>query len=337
LLQHVGANHTVISSPIYPPRSPIPTPAHILTVIFEDNMPSSLANDARPALLKSNDDEMDSNVVSSWPLAEPPPHWWQDQIDFRIPLPKISRHRDEHATMFPPGSLFDPEGLDGPPSSTSAFDFPFDLTPSQALVGMMADLPDIPSILDSVTHVVGLPRICDLSGNTSSTVTVHPSGSNDDTTLVDTGVNMCVTGMVELLVDVVKISPLPISVAVHGAGVSLDDCCTHQGLLPLTMVDGSIYYQICFYCKNIVETIIFSQAIVAGSNLCATWQQTGHKDGSPGILCFLSDSGLATMSPRLCIPAGFRQNPGTELGFRHFEKQECVPSLTGTSTYLCTK
>jgi hypothetical protein len=40
---------------------------------------------------------------------------------------------------------------------------------------------------------------------------------------------------------------------------------------------------------------------------------------------------------RFCIPTGFCRNPGTELGFWHFEKPERVPSLTGTSTYLCTK
>jgi hypothetical protein len=158
--------------------------------------------------------------------------------------------------MFPPGSLFDPEGLHSPPSSTSAFDFPFDSTSAQALVRMIADLSDLPSILDSVTHVVGLLCVCGLSGDVLSTVTVRPFGSNNNMTLVDTGANICITGMLESLVDVVKIPPLPISVAVHSAGVSLDDCCTHQGLLPLTMVDGSIYCQTCFYCKSIVETII---------------------------------------------------------------------------------
>ncbi len=45
---------------------------------------------------------------------------------------------------------------------------------------------------------------------------------------------------------------------------------------------------------------------------------------------------VATVA-RLCIPAGLRRNPGKELGFRHFEKPECIPFLTGTITYLCTK
>ncbi len=57
-----------------------------------------------------------------------------------------------------------------------------------------------------------------------------------------------------------------------------------------------MYYQTYFYCKNIVETIISPQAIIAASDLFVTWQQPGHKDGSPGDLRFFSDSGLASMS-----------------------------------------
>jgi hypothetical protein len=198
--------------------------------------------------------------------------------------------------MFPPGSLFDPDELAWPPSPTTLFGFPLDPTSDQAFAGMVAELPDLPNTMDSIMHVVGLPRVCGLSGDSMTLVTIRSSGSAYDSTLVDTGANICVTGMLDLLVDVVVIPPLPILVAVHGAGVSLDDCCTHCGLLPLPLNDGSIYYQTCFYCKNIVETIISSQAIVAGSDLYVTWQQTGHKDVLPGCLHFLSDSGLASMS-----------------------------------------
>ncbi len=35
---------------------------------------------------------------------------------------------------------------------------------------------------------------------------------------------------------------------------------------------------------------------MAVSDIFVTWQQTGHKDGSPGRLYFFSDSGLASMS-----------------------------------------
>jgi hypothetical protein len=262
------------------------------SVLFVDGTRFMLDNGADTSQLFPLDDA----ATSLWPPTKLPPLWWQGQIDFHLPLPKVSRCRDNIDIMFPPGSLFDPDELAWPPSPTTPFGFPFDPTSDQAFAGMVAELPDLPNTIDSVMHVVGLPRVCGLSGNSMTLVTIRSSGLAYDSTLVDTGANICVTGMLDLLVDVVVIPPLPILVAVHGAGVSLDDCCTHCGLLPLPLNDGSIYYQTCFYCKNIVETIISSQAIVAGSDLYVTWQQTGHRDVLPGCLHFFSDSGLASMS-----------------------------------------
>jgi hypothetical protein len=99
-------------------------------------------------------------------------------------------------------------------------------------------------------------------------------------------------GVLDLLIDVEPIDPLPISVATVGGTVSKDDCCTKKGLLPLTLDDGSIYYQPCFYCKNAVDTIVSPQAIFAASDVLVRWMQTGHKDGSPGQVRFESESGL---------------------------------------------
>jgi hypothetical protein len=197
--------------------------------------------------------------------------------------------------MFPLGSLFDPDDHAWPPSPTTPLAFPFNYGSDQTLDELLADLPDSPSTMDSVTHIVGIPRVCGLSGDVSTTVTVKQTGVRNYLTLVDMGANICIVGSLDSLVDMVVIPPLPISVVVHVAGVSLNDCCSHRGLLPLPMEDGTVYYQACFYCKNIVEIIISPQAIVAGSNLYTTWQQTEHKDGSPGRLCFFSNSGLAAM------------------------------------------
>ncbi len=77
---------------------------------------------------------------------------------------------------------------------------------------------------------------------------------------MDGGANIFLTGVLDLLVDVVSIAPLPILVATKAGTVSLDDCCTKRGLLPLTLADGSIYYQPCYYCKNAVETIVIKMA-----------------------------------------------------------------------------
>jgi hypothetical protein len=74
--------------------------------------------------------------------------------------------------------------------------------------------------------------------------------------MVDGGSNICVTGDIGLLLDIVDIEPFAISVALEGAPSSYDDCITKQGLLPLTLTDGSTYYQTCFYCANIVDPLV---------------------------------------------------------------------------------
>ena len=102
-----------------------------------------------------------------------------------------------------------------------------------------------------------------------------------------------------LLVEVVSIAPLPILVATKNGDISLDDCCTKRGLLPSTLADGTVYYQPCYYCKNAVETIISPQAILVASDVLIRWTQTGHKDGSPGTICFDSDSGLYSIAMSL--------------------------------------
>jgi hypothetical protein len=114
--------------------------------------------------------------------------------------------------------------------------------------------------------------------------------------LIDGRANICITGLLDLLVEVVSIPPLPISVATMAGGISMDDCCTKKGFLPLTMDNRSSYYQPCYYCKNAVETIISLQAILAASDVLMRWTQTGHKDGSLGTIQFDSDSGLLSMT-----------------------------------------
>ena len=116
---------------------------------------------------------------------------------------------------------------------------------------------------------------------------------------MDGGANICLTGVLDLLVEVVLIAPLPILVATKAGEILLDDCCTKRGLLPLTLADGSIYYQPCYYCKNAVETIISPQAILAACEVLVRWTQTGHRDGSPGTIRFDSDSGLYSISMTL--------------------------------------
>lgn len=146
--------------------------------------------------------------------------------------------------------------------------------------------------MDSATRVVGSPRVFGLNHDSSSYIQVR----HTSTSLMDAGVNICLTGDLNLLVDVVNIPPLPILVAVQGVSPSLNDCCTKQGYLPLQLSDGSTHWQLCFYCKNAMETIILPQAILENSDVFYSWTQTGFKHGRPGQICFDSHDGLLTMT-----------------------------------------
>jgi hypothetical protein len=117
-----------------------------------------------------------------------------------------------------------------------------------------------------------------------------------DWSLMDAGANICLTSDISLLADPVPISPLPITISRYGEGSSsYDDCCTQMGYLPLTLTDGSIHWQKCFYSANAVKTIISPQAILTTSDLFASWTMTGYKDSCPGAIRFDSHDGLMHM------------------------------------------
>jgi hypothetical protein len=114
--------------------------------------------------------------------------------------------------------------------------------------------------------------------------------------MVDSGSNVCVTRNLGGLLDVVDIKPTTISVTLEGAPASYDDCITKRGLLPLSLSDGTTYYQTCFYCANMVETMILPAAILASSDVFCSWTQEGFKDPAlPGSLQFTNHDGLVSM------------------------------------------
>jgi hypothetical protein len=145
--------------------------------------------------------------------------------------------------------------------------------------------------LDSVIWVVAWPRVFGIKQDSRSMVMLK-----SDWTLMDAGANIFLTGDISLLADAVTISLLPITVALHGDGPSsFDDCCTQMGYLPLTLTDGSIHWQQCFYSANAVKTIISPQAILATTNVFASWTMTGYRGSRPGAICFDSRDGFLSM------------------------------------------
>jgi hypothetical protein len=126
---------------------------------------------------------------------------------------------------------------------------------------------------------------------------------------MDAGANICLTGDLEILADVVDITPLPITVALNGNGSSVDDCCTKQGFIPLALSDGTIHWQLCCYSANAVETIISPQAILNSSDIFASWTMTGYKDTRPGAIRFDSHDGFLNMIINLVYRDGLYYCP----------------------------
>jgi len=190
------------------------------------------------------------------PPAEPPPA--------PPPLPLNT----DSCSVTPQGSIFDTiTRLPFPTSATINLANLSDLTVDQATFN--AYTPP----RGSVIHIRCRPCIFGLRRDSASAVVAK---------LIDGGANICVTGDLSTLVNVEEIPPMPISVAIAGDDISSDDCCTKRGYTPLTLDDGNLYWQICYYYANVVETIISPQAVIATSNVFTSWTQTGYNDGRPG-------------------------------------------------------
>ncbi len=222
-------------------------------------------------------------------------------VEYRVPLEKGRPLTDEGDGYFiPPGSSADPSILIWPASPTTPFEFPFHMAEEMYCDFKVSDGLPQPLLQDSLIRVVGFMRVCGLELNSDLSVMVSRMkgvvNAIDNSLLIDGSANICITGILDLLVEVEAIAPLPILVATTSGQISLDDCRTKRGLLSLMLDNGAIYYQPCYYCKNAVETIISPQAILTASDILVCWTQTGHKDGSPGTICFDSDSGLLSFS-----------------------------------------
>jgi hypothetical protein len=124
----------------------------------------------------------------------------------------------------PPGCLL--EGLTQAPSPTSV---PINIFAAHTSTSDPATLPDFPTFINSVTHVVCSPRVCGIHSDKSSSITVNGNPESGNR-MVDGGSNVCVTGDLGCLVDVTDINPITILVALEGGPASYNDCITKRGL-----------------------------------------------------------------------------------------------------------
>ncbi len=163
-------------------------------------------------------------------------------MEYRIPLEKgrpVAVTDDE--CLIPPGSSADPGILLRPASPTTPFEFPFQMADETYCDFTMLGGQPQPLLRDSITRVVGLMRVCGLELDSDLLVKVSRAHGVfdvvDNPSLVDGGANICITGILDLLVDMETIALLPILVVTLSGQISLDDCCTKKGLLPLTLND----------------------------------------------------------------------------------------------------
>jgi hypothetical protein len=241
-------------------------------------------------------------TVKVHPPAEPPPSAFLPLWDLSLsPSPAT-----------PTGSLMHTLVHDGPASQSSLFDH---LTVGQDVTApaLLTDFFLAPRSFGSVHCVVTCPRVLGFWGDGQSYARINLTAMSTAASpgcRIDGGANICITGDIDSLFDAEEIPPLPISVAVEG-DLLIDDCCTARGWTPLQLDDASIYWQVCYYCKNVVEMIISPQAIVDSSNVFQSWHQTGYRHGAstPGYIRFDSHDGLLSMRMTLVLHDGLHYCP----------------------------
>jgi hypothetical protein len=137
---------------------------------------------------------------------------------------------DCYATLDPPPPPPDPPPpvLPYPPNSLlDKFSRPLhplpvtiELQADQTLASRLTKLSPCPSVMDSVTHVVCNSWICGLCGNSTFYIRILWINGMSNW-MVNRGSNICVTGDLGTLLNVININPIIISVALDGAPSSI--------------------------------------------------------------------------------------------------------------------
>ena len=117
-------------------------------------------------------------------------------------------------------------------------------------LALLPDSPRGPRPVSSIHRVTSHPRVHGFQGGAWSYARINLTALAKPATpgsliaapgrLIDGGANICFTGDLDSLFDVVVTPPVSISVTVEGAS-SIDDCCTARGMTLLQLDDGSIY------------------------------------------------------------------------------------------------
>jgi hypothetical protein len=203
---------------------------------------------------------------------------------------------------------------------------PFDFIDDVDMCALLPNSLRGPPRSGSVNRMITCPCVLGFCGDGQSYACINLTviaSSKPPGCLIDGGANICLTGDLCLLTDVIAITPIPISVALQGV-TTIDDCCTVRDKIPLQLNDA-IYWQDCYYSKNAVETIISPQAIVDLSDVFKSWHQSGYRAGdpTPGRIKFSSHDGLIYMSITLVHHEGLHYCPTNVYTVDHTPATKC--------------
>jgi hypothetical protein len=132
-------------------------------------------------------------------------------MEYHVPLEKAHLSVPSY---FPQGFIMDPSVLIHPASPTTPFEFSMDVTPMIQTIMNVGEAFCHGTAMDNITRVVGLPQVYGLKGDEGLFVRIMRAAVGWDVvnnpSLMDGGINICITGILGLLVDVVSIPPLPV-------------------------------------------------------------------------------------------------------------------------------
>ncbi len=210
--------------------------ACVPSVTFKDP-PSFITPDAALSV-------WDEDALKARPPVDPPPVLVVSALSVltaEYETAGLVHHPVSPLATIPDGCLLDLLVHDHPSLPVSTI-LPFGLDEVPCDVGFLSLYKGAPPFL-SVTCVMAWPRMLGFQDDSSSyarIVRMAAVKGGSPPSLIDGGANICVTGDFNLLVDDVTIPPLAILVALHG-DITLDDCCTARGLLPIQLNNGSVY------------------------------------------------------------------------------------------------
>lgn len=153
--------------------------------------------------------------------------------------------------------------------------------------------PDETQHMPSVHCLVSPTMVCGLTPSGPTIVARLLSGTAHG--LVDSGANICMTNTPSLLTHIQKCAPFHIDQATTDGSPSTSNVCDQVGLLPIPLLDGSVYYQTMFVNPHAAGTFLSPQALIDGSgNKFTRWVQEGNAHGRPGFIrIYQQDGSLA--------------------------------------------